>query len=256
MPKVKGQKSSKVMLSKKEAKAVRGLIEGETQEVGPVLSVAAGAGSVDWDETITVQSPLSWGNVAGDKPFVDGFGITFVTASGLAMDVDRIQWKFITFRGHHLLEPVAPAAGQTPVVVRTVVVWFYKPRAVLSNGSLPPASEVFSIPYYGASIGVDSPYVDQSDNAGRFVVLSDKTWNLGMSTIDAVAGGCQSGKNRCDFEYKVMVNKLSHGGEQANGTYLYSPYVVTRGFPMVYTFSAGDGGTLRSLTVCKATIIS
>jgi len=100
------------------------------------------------------------------------------------------------------LDPVQ----DSDVCVRMLIVWFNKPLAVANAaGNLPPITEVL------VSDTMDSLPVTDAANGGRFVILSDRKWNLGNNTFQAataVGHARVSGQQKHYFDYTVKVNKM------------------------------------------------
>lgn len=144
-----------------------------------------------------------------------------------------------------LLDPTATRAS----MVRNIVVWFNKPLLVASAaGTLPPITEVL------VTDSFDSLYVTPAANGGRFVVLSDKTFNLGINTV-ASTGGLASrveGTTTRPFTYFVKVNKMcKFKANSVSGTPAghYDSDVaagqIDRGLLVMYTMVISSGATLN-----------
>jgi len=113
--------------------------------------------------------------------------------------------------------------GNFDTIIRKIVVWFYKPLTVASAaGTLPPITEVL------VSDTVSSLPVSDATNGGRFKILSDRKWNLGTNTyqaITAVGHAAVNGKTNQSFDYFVKVNKKvkyvspAQSGTAAGGHY-------------------------------------
>lgn len=93
-------------------------------------------------------------------------------------------------------------------IVRTIVVWFYKPLLVASAaGTLPPITEVL------VADNVESLYVPDTQNAGRFTILYDKNINIGTNTLAVAATGAYpriSGQNHKIHTFTVKIDKRCH----------------------------------------------
>lgn len=96
-------------------------------------------------------------------------------------------------------------AGDDELLYRQLVVWFNKPLLVASAaGTLPPITEVL------VTDSINSMPVTSAANGGRFVILSDKIYNLGTNIIGAdtaVPGARINGRITHHFNYRVKVNK-------------------------------------------------
>lgn len=135
---------------------------------------------------------------------------TAASGTGLFdMDGDEVLVNHVRIKGVFQntatldLDPV----GQFDPVVRKLVVWFNKPLLVASAaGTLPPITEVL------ISDNISSLPVTDAANGGRFVILSDKKWNLGTNTyqaVTAVGHARNSGKTQQFYDYKVKVGKMA-----------------------------------------------
>lgn len=111
------------------------------------------------------------------------------------------------------------AAGSYDPRVRLIFVWFYKPILPPdANGLLPPITEVLT------SDSVDAPYVEDTYKAGRFTILSDKTFRLGQNCVLYNAGA--SGLSRVggalptivDLDYTVQIGKKCNFVDAANSS--------------------------------------
>lgn len=178
-----------------------------------------------------------------------------VAASGtglLDMDGDKCLINTLTIRQAFTNTMLAAATFGTAnaMMVRTIIVWFYKPLQVPSAaGTLPPITEVL------VTDSVGSLYVPDTANAGRFTVLYDKTDNLGRNL--AVTGAATytntSGNNKIDREIKLKIDKsCSFSANAQSGTPAGSydsdvaPGRISKGLLCLYTVVSGApaSGTL------------
>jgi len=142
------------------------------------------------------------------------------------------------------LDPV----GNEDLYCRKLVVWFNKPLLVASAaGTLPPITEVLEFDT------IHSQFVTAAANGGRFVVLSDKKWNLGTNTFQAataVGHARVNGANRKYYDYIVSVGKQvkfkapAQSGSTAGGHYDsdVAGGQIDRGLLVLYTQFASSGG--------------
>jgi len=108
-------------------------------------------------------------------------------------------------------------------LVRYLVVWFNKPlRVADANGTLPPITEVLM------TDAISSLPVNAASNGGRFVILSDRLFNMGINLHQATtADGYvrNSGSSLQKYDYTVKVDKRvkfvanASAGASAGGTY-------------------------------------
>jgi len=135
-------------------------------------------------------------------------GATAASGTGLLdMDGDECLINSVRLRGVLTnaatldLDPV----GNADVIVRKLVVWFRKPLLVPSAaGTLPPITEVL------VADTIESLPVTDAANGGRFVILSDRRWNLGTNTYQAataVGHARVQGKTVQHYDYTVKVGK-------------------------------------------------
>jgi len=253
MPKVKGQKSSKVMLSKKEAKVVRGLIKGDTKQTAIVTSTGfSGSNSA---AAFLTSSDTTWQPGAGSPVAASTQGL-------IESNLDSVTIKHVEIKGFFDVAPLATTAAGLPatdaIVVRELVVWYYKPTRDANNlGDGPVNTDVL------VTGSVESMVVNDSANAGRFKVLSDKTFNLG-SNVYIVASNTmkETSKQRVDFERKIVINKVQHykvpPTDTNKGGHFDSDVdagQITRGFPVLYYLVTGNAGTFTSSISFRTTYV-
>jgi len=141
---------------------------------------------------------------------------TAASATGLIVcDVDKAHINSVLIRGNMQLYPIANTLAQylaTPkpsARARLMVVWFYKPALPPSAaGTLPPITEVL------VSDSLDSMIVQDTANAGRFSILSDRMFDLGSNqyVVDTTATQSyainrSSDRNQLSINYMVKVGK-------------------------------------------------
>jgi len=135
-------------------------------------------------------------------------GFTGTATTGLvAADADEVLVNTVRIKGYHEL----PAGldvntdGIRDTHVRLLLVWFYKPLLVASAaGTLPPITEVLE------ADEIEAFPVTAAANGGRFVIISDETWNLGCNVYQAItnpAGMINTGRSKQYFDYTVEVDK-------------------------------------------------
>lgn len=136
----------------------------------------------------------------------------FATAASgtglLNMDGDECMINHVRIKGTIANTTIVDAdpTGNTESIMRKLLVWFNKPLLVSSAaGTLPPITEVL------IADTIQSLFVTQAANGGRFVVLSDKKWNLGSNTVQAataLGSSSVNGKTRHYYDYKVKVGRM------------------------------------------------
>jgi len=137
-----------------------------------------------------------------------GTGFSGTAMAGLlAADADEVLINSVRLRGYHECPATLDVNtdGNRDTFVRQLIVWFYKPlRVADASATLPPITEVL------VSDELHSLPVGSASNGGRFVILSDRMWNLGTNTyqaITAVGSAINSGKSKQYFDYTVKVGK-------------------------------------------------
>jgi len=142
----------------------------------------------------------------------------------------------------YCIEDVTPV-GLTDALVRTIIVYFKKPLLVASAaGTLPPVTEVL------VSDSVASLVVPPTQNAGRFVVLYDKTDNLHQNSVAVAATGAyprNNGANRISRQFYVKIDKKVH----------YKVAAVS-GTPAGHYDSDVDPGQVDAGLICMYTLVS
>lgn len=209
-------------------KQIRGLLAAKTRDNDTNRNVSGIASNA-----IYYYCPTS-GGALGFAP--SGSGL-------LDVDADEVLINTIRFRGV-ITHPAVAVADRTNAVdsmVRRIVVWYNKPLLIAdSSGTLPPITEIMPA---GA---VHSMLYNNASNGGRFVILSDRTWNLGTNLLSAnTAAGTHSvdGNNTKMYDYTVKVGRkvkfvtASASGATAGGHYDsdVSAGRVSAGLMVVYT---------------------
>lgn len=128
----------------------------------------------------------------------------------LVGDADTAMLNSVTVRERFTLtclEDLTPV-GLSECIIRTLIIWYYKPLLVASAaGTMPPVTEVLE------SDSIESLYVSETRNSGRFTVLLDKSVNLGCNTVAVAASGADArvnGQNVHFLEYTLPINKTIH----------------------------------------------
>lgn len=146
-------------------KRVRALIQSHTKDTDGVDR------NLDLVSTGTFSSCLTSGQDFLTAPEFSGL---------LALSADGCSINRIQFRGRLILHaaPNLLGADLFSTQVRKLLVWFHKPLLAASDSAgLPPITEVL------VSDTIQSLFVTESANAGRFEVLYDRVWDLGENSI-------------------------------------------------------------------------
>lgn len=167
------------------------------------------------------QQRIHGGGITSTRVFcMSSSGAVGVANSGtglIATDSDRAQLNYVKIRGSYNLRPLSVTVAQMAATfrskcrVRHLVVWFYKSKTDPSAaGTLPPITEVL------VSDGVDSLVVPETDNCGRFTILSDRMFDCGRNLIasdltatQAYALSQYDSSNVVGFAYDVKINKTA-----------------------------------------------
>lgn len=142
--------------------------------------------------------------------------------------------------------------------IRQLIVWFNKPLLVASAaGTLPPITEVL------VTDNIEALPVPANANGGRFVILSDRYFNMGTNTFaatTAVGAPAVNGTNYRIVDYTVKVNKMcKFKANSVSGTPAghydsdVSPGQIDRGLLVMYTQVNTDGSATPNLLVTMNT---
>lgn len=128
----------------------------------------------------------------------------------ISSDGDSALINSVRIKGYLMNQCVGQGSptGVCDRVVRLIVVWFNKPDIDASaGGTLPTMTEITSAAINNAASIIDMPK-DHSSTAGHFKILSDKTWNMGVSCFSNSAGLAYTqtnGVTRRLIDYTVKV---------------------------------------------------
>jgi len=133
---------------------------------------------------------------------------TAVQTSGLLVTpgIDEVLINNVRVKGYIEL-PLYSAPtiiGVRPTIIRQILVWFNKPLLVASSaGTLPDITEVLNNST-AAALPIQDP-----NNGGRFVILSDRRFDLGQNCVLSVPPYTYLGlgKPKHAFDYTITVNK-------------------------------------------------
>jgi len=182
---------------------------------------------------------------------------TAASTTGLIQtDSDKAHINSVTIRGNYILKGLACTAAQAASAVpsarvRHLLVWFYKPATQASApGTLPLVSEVL------VSDAIDSLVVPDTQNQGKFAILSDRVYDLGRNLITVDAAGTpaysmanQWGPNQLVINQTYKINRemsfaapctqTNPGGHYDSDS---KPGLVSRGLLILYVLAAGGDG--------------
>jgi len=200
------------------------------------------------------------------------FGATSSTAAATALDntgliaadSDSATINHLDCRGMFTLDPIAATVANSIATkgeaeVRLIWVWYYKPSTQSSAaGTLPPITDCL------VSDDINSMYIQDAANAGRFQVLSDRRWNVGraLQISDSSLGQSGRGPINAAFNYRVKVNKVQTYKSVANSTNKGGHYdsdtangLVTKGLLVGYLVgSKGLGVAGTDAGILRATL--
>lgn len=232
----------------------RGQVSLARQVRSLIASKKKDAADVDRSQTITNTTVSCLTSSTNFAVAATGSGLLDCDADSVLINNVRIK-GLLSNPATLDLDPLS----NLDVCVRKLVVWYYKPLAVASAaGTLPAITECLSLDTIG------SLYTPANQNAGRFVILSDRKWNLGSNThqaVTAVGHARVSGRNMQYYDYLVPVNKVTKFSTPsvsgtAGGHYDSDSNVgrVTQGLLVLYTqtsitgLAADAGGTRLNYT--------
>jgi len=174
---------------------VRALVHGKSKDAADVTRQTAAIAAT----TIAcLTSTTDFATAAS------GTGLLDMDGDSALINHVRIQQRLDNL-GVVNLDPTGDGAD---VLIRTLIVWFKKPLLVASAaGTLPPITEVL------VTDDTSSLPVPDTQNAGRFSILYDKTDNVGVNSVAVAATGAYpriNGKNTVTRDFTVKINKSCH----------------------------------------------
>jgi len=152
---------------------IKALIAGKTKDAQDVAHNVTVAAADTAQFCCLTNSEAAYSEVAPD---LQGLLIT---------DGDSALINSITIRGSLKLKVITDAAplASTTSRIRRLLVWYKKVKLDPSaGGTLPPVTEVL------VSDNIDSLYALGNEGNRNFVVIDDRTWNLGMAMQTTVGG--------------------------------------------------------------------
>jgi len=155
-------------------------------------------------------------------------------ASVIVSDLDKVQLNEVSFSAH-LKSYDGAIAANAPIFVRLACVYDAKP-----NGTLAGGGTIASVgDFLTLSTSILSPWKTPHENAGRFSVLWDQTYQLGANTAT------QSFGHGGDYIIKKTV-KINKPLETALVGSYTQPY-ITKGNVYLIALAEGDG---NATTAC------
>lgn len=148
-------------------------------------------------------------------------------ASVIVSDLDKVQLNEVSFNAH-MSSYDGAIATNAPLVVRLACVYDAKPNGTLAGGgTIAAVSDFLTL-----STSILSPWKTPHENAGRFSVLWDQTYQLGSNTATQTFG------HGGDFIIKKTV-KINKPLETAVVGSYTQPY-ITKGNVYLIALAEGD----------------
>jgi len=174
-------------------KQVKGLLAAKTRDAADVnLGITAYTNAV-------IGGLCTSSNVTAAAAY--GSGLLQTDADEVLLNSIRIRGMFV-LPATLLLDPT----GHYSAKVRRLLVWFNKPLQVAVSGgaTLPSLNEVL------VNLNVDALPINDATNGGRFVILSDRVWDVGTNTFQSVtaAGSARvNGRIGVVYDYTVKISR-------------------------------------------------
>lgn len=218
------------------AKQVRALVKSKKRDATDIDRSYTFTLAAEYTDSILTSSTAN-GSAASGSGLLD-------------CDADEVMINSVRFKGEFSNANVLDngPTGNMDTRVRRLVVWYHKPLQVAdSAGDCPPITEVLM------SGTIDSLPISGPRNGGRFTILSDRTWTIGMNTHYYTAGPpviidqVQNGRNRVAYDYTVPVKRMckfvepASSGTTGKGGHFDSDLAagqVSAGLLVQYTFSS------------------
>jgi len=235
------------MLSSKDSKQLRGVIDAHTRDTKDVSRVMLSTGDGDathWCLTSDSRSPE-------EAPF--GSGLFEVNSDQVLVNTLRVR-GFAQLEAQHLISHSA----LPPNFFRLVIVWFNQATQLPGSGGtdLPQIFEV--IPTFTRATAAAAIPMSDISARGAFSILMDKTVTLGVNAcnIDTTTGDTApiSSNTYQIFDFTLPINRVCHFlqpattlevtvDEHAYGGHYDSTQAagqVSRGLLMAYCIAAGS----------------
>lgn len=217
-------------------KRVKGLLDAKTRDATDISYANA---------ALTLGTLVQCLTSSSNSTMAYGTGL-------LQTDADEVLINSVRIRGvlYNPARVVADPTGNVSSQVRRIVVWFNKPLNNANNGgtNFPGLLEVLAVS------SIEAMPVQRNNNAGRFTILSDRIWDLGVNTFQSTAAAGHArvtGKTVQFYDYTVKVGRKcsfktpSSPGAAAGGHYDLSQSAgqITTGLLIMYTlYAPGSGG--------------
>jgi len=174
-------------------KQVKGLLAAKTRDAADVnLGITA------YQQVLV---PICVTSSSGINAAPYGSGLLQTDADEVLLNSVRIRGLF-SLPAVLVLDPTAHFSAK----VRRLFVWFIKPLqvATAAGANLPPLTEVL------VATSIEGMHIADATNGGRFVVLSDRTWDLGANTFQSVLaeGSARvNGRIGIVYDYTVKIGR-------------------------------------------------
>ncbi|AIF71515.1 putative capsid protein [McMurdo Ice Shelf pond-associated circular DNA virus-6] len=214
-------------------KQLRGLLAAKTRDALDVYRNATAGGGVSRVSLLTSSSPFT----------------TAAAATGiLDADADEVLINSVRIAGYHdnQFQADTDPVGNFPTFVRVLVVWMTKPLLIASAaGTLPTVTEVLT------AASIDAMPIQSQQNGGRFTILSDRRWNLGLATTSASVSTTSAQSMRQFFDYTIKVGRrckfvtpAASGAATAGGHYGTGAATgqLSTGLLLMYSMAVGPAG--------------
>lgn len=179
-------------------KQLRALCDGKTRDAVDVLRT--------WDGIATEIQCLTSAAAVGAAASANG--LIDATGDSALMNNVRIKGKLTNASA-----AATSVVDQRDILVRHLVVFFHKPKIDTSAaGTLPPLSEVLALANPTVP-EIEALPVQETQNKGRFTILSDKLFNIGTNVLDRTATFTylnRAGPSAHIFDYTVKIDKKVH----------------------------------------------
>lgn len=235
------------MLSSKDQRQLRGVVQSHTKDTADVQRSSTSAGNGDVFPWLLSSSSVP----SEEAPF--GSGLFEVNSDEVTVNSVEIMGR-ARLNCQHVVDGSALPAN----FFRFLLVWFDQPTQLPDDngGILPPISEV--IPSFSVSTCISALPLSSTAARGSFTVLLDKVLTLGLnaSGVDLTTGASApltSGTSQV-FHWKIPINRVAHFAKPATtleiilGDPAYGGHwaadrpegLASRGLLMAYVITGGS----------------